>query len=104
MERDINLRYPDRILVTPGGSHFPKQLPWPAVPSEPRDHTGGSGLTNTLQCVSGHRGLTLAITNSVGQIRCSLWYWYDGGKYYGRVLCICWHHRIAVPGVDLRGP
>ena len=59
------------ILVTPGDSQSPKRLPWPIVMSNPRDHTGGTGLSKSLQCDSGQNGLRLAITNGVGQINCS---------------------------------
>ena len=66
-----------------GGSHFPERIPWPTIPSNQRDNTGGTGLSCTLLCGSGHHGLTLAITYSGGKICHSLKTQDGGGKEYG---------------------
>ena len=62
--RTNNAGSPGRILIAPGGSHSPKHISWPTIFINLRDHTGeGGGLTNYLQCGSGHHGLTLVITD-----------------------------------------
>ena len=34
----------------------PERIPWPTFMSDPKDHTGGTGLSNTLKFESGQCG------------------------------------------------
>ena len=48
--------------IATGGNHSQELLPWPSVPSDQRDDTGGTGIAYNIQCGSGNSGTSLAIT------------------------------------------
>ena len=57
------------ILFDPEGRYSPEWIPWTTIPSDPRDNTGGTGLSYTLQYGIVQHGSTQDITYSVGKIR-----------------------------------